>query len=43
MSVCFTTDLIYDTLHEHDPDHILLNITREDAERDLLDLRHLAD
>jgi ATP-dependent Lhr-like helicase len=41
--VTFSTDLIYDTLREHDPDHILLKITREDAERDLLDLRRLAD
>jgi ATP-dependent Lhr-like helicase len=41
--VTFSTDLIYDTLREHDPDHILLRVTREDAERELLDLQRLAD
>ncbi|MET1219537.1 MAG: ligase-associated DNA damage response DEXH box helicase [Glaciecola sp.] len=40
--VTFSTDLIYDTLREHDPDHILLKVTREDAERELLDLQRLA-
>ena len=41
--VTFSTDLIYDTLREHDPDHILLTVTREDAERELLDLQRLAN
>ncbi|MBU3023582.1 ligase-associated DNA damage response DEXH box helicase [Aestuariibacter sp. A3R04] len=41
--VTFSTDLIYDTLREHDPDHILLTVTRSDAERELLDLQRLAD
>lgn len=41
--VTFSTDLIYDTLREHDPDHILLSVARADAERELLDLRRLAD
>lgn len=41
--VTFSTDLIYDVLREHDKDHILLKVTREDAERELLDLRRLAD
>lgn len=41
--VTFSTDLIYDVLREHDPDHILLRVTREDAERELLDLQRLAD
>ena len=41
--VTFSTDLIYDTLREHDPDHILLKVTRDDAERELLDLQRLAD
>jgi ATP-dependent Lhr-like helicase len=41
--VTFSTDLIYDTLREHDPNHILLRVTREDAERELLDLQRLAD
>lgn len=41
--VTFSTDLIYDTLREYDPDHILLSVARADAERELLDLRRLAD
>ncbi len=41
--VTFSTDLIYDTLREYDPDHILLRVARADAERELLDLRRLAD
>ncbi|WP_408640337.1 ligase-associated DNA damage response DEXH box helicase [Salinimonas chungwhensis] len=41
--VTFSTDLIYDTLREYDPDHILLKVTRADAERELLDLKRLAD
>jgi ATP-dependent Lhr-like helicase len=36
--VTFSTDLIYDTLREYDPDHILLKVTRENAQRELLDL-----
>ncbi|WP_425514599.1 ligase-associated DNA damage response DEXH box helicase [Alteromonas lipotrueiana] len=41
--VTFSTDLIYDTLREYDPDHVLLAVTRADAERELLDLSRLAD
>ncbi|KXJ58931.1 MAG: DNA ligase-associated DEXH box helicase [Alteromonas sp. Nap_26] len=41
--VTFSTDLIYDTLREHDPDHILLKVARADAERELLDLKRLAN
>jgi ATP-dependent Lhr-like helicase len=41
--VTFSTDLIYDTLREHDPDHILLAVARADAERELLDLQRLAN
>lgn len=41
--VTFSTDLIYDTLREHDPDHVLLAVARADAERELLDLRRLAN
>lgn len=36
--VTFSTDLIYDTLKEYDPDHILLKVTRENAQRELLDM-----
>ncbi|NDV92931.1 ligase-associated DNA damage response DEXH box helicase [Alteromonas sp. 345S023] len=41
--VTFSTDLIYDTLRAHDPDHILLAVARADAERELLDVRRLAN
>lgn len=41
--VTFSTDLIYDTLREYDKEHVLLRITREDAERELLDLTRTAD
>ena len=39
--VSFSTDLIYDVLLKYDPDHILLRIAREEAERDLLDVPRL--
>jgi len=39
--VSFSTDLIYDVLLKYDPDHILLRIAREEAERDLLDIPRL--
>jgi ATP-dependent helicase Lhr and Lhr-like helicase len=38
-----STDLIYDVLRRYEPDHILLRVTRRDAERELLDLKRLAD
>jgi ATP-dependent Lhr-like helicase len=38
-----STDLIYDVLRRHEPDHILLQVTRRDAERELLDLKRLAE
>jgi ATP-dependent Lhr-like helicase len=41
--VTFSSDLIYDTLREYDKDHVLLRVTREDAERELLDLKRTAD
>lgn len=40
--ITFSTDLIYDVLREHDPDHVLLKATRDDAERELLDLSRLS-
>lgn len=40
-SVTFSTDLIYDVLLKYEPDHILLKIAREEAERELLDLPRL--
>jgi ATP-dependent Lhr-like helicase len=38
-----STDLIYDVLRRHEPDHILLQVTRREAERELLDLKRLSD
>ncbi len=37
-----STDLIYDVLLKHEPDHILLGVARRDAERELLDLKRLS-
>ena len=37
------TDLIYDVLRQHEPDHLLLRATRADAARGLTDIRRLAD
>lgn len=41
--VTFSTDLIYDTLKQYDSDHILLKVTRENAQRELLDLSRTRD
>jgi len=41
--VTFSTDLIYDTLRQYDPDHVLLKVTRENAQRELLDLSRTRD
>jgi len=41
--VTFSSDLIYDTLRRHQPDHLLLRCAREDAERGLLDVARLGD
>ncbi len=38
-----SSDLIYDVLREHEPDHILLQATRNDAATGLLDIRRLGD
>ncbi len=38
-----SSDLIYDVLRKHDPDHVLLRATRADAATGLLDVRRLAD
>ncbi|WP_237152017.1 ligase-associated DNA damage response DEXH box helicase [Oryzibacter oryziterrae] len=38
-----STDLIYDVLREHEPDHILLRATWADASSGLLDLHRLSD
>jgi ATP-dependent Lhr-like helicase len=41
--VTISTDLVYDVLRSHDPDHILLRATREEASRNLLDLARLGE
>lgn len=39
----FSTDLIYDVLRKHQPDHVLLQATWTDAATGLLDIRRLSD
>lgn len=39
--VTISTDLIYDVLRKHEPDHILLKATRADAATGLLDIQRL--
>jgi ATP-dependent Lhr-like helicase len=41
--VLFSTDLVYDVLRKHQPDHILLRAARADAATGLLDIRRLSD
>ncbi|MBX9469423.1 MAG: ligase-associated DNA damage response DEXH box helicase [Rhizobium sp.] len=41
--VTVSSDLIYDVLRSHEPDHILLQATRQDAAAGLLDIARLAD
>jgi ATP-dependent Lhr-like helicase len=41
--VTFSTDLIYDVLRSHEPDHILLQAAHQDAATGLLDIRRLSD
>ena len=41
--VTFSTDLIYDVLRSHEPDHVLLQAARNDAGEGLLDVRRVAD
>lgn len=38
-----SSDLIYDVLRSHEPDHVLMQATRADAAHGLLDLRRLAE
>ncbi len=40
--ITISTDLIYDVLRRHEPDHILLQAARQDASTGLLDLVRLA-
>jgi ATP-dependent helicase Lhr and Lhr-like helicase len=39
--VTVSSDVIYDVLYEHEPDHILIQATRRDAARGLLDIERL--
>jgi ATP-dependent Lhr-like helicase len=41
--VLFSTDLVYDVLRKHQPDHVLLRAARSDAATGLLDIRRLSD
>ena len=41
--VTVSSDLIYDVLRTHEPDHILMQATRADAASGLLDIRRLSD
>ena len=41
--VTFSSDLIYDVLRKHEPDHILLRATYEDAATGLLDIARLSE
>jgi len=39
----FSTDILYDTLRRHDPDHLLLAITRQEAMRGLVDFARIEE
>lgn len=39
----FSSDILYDTLHKYDPDHLLMHITREEALRGLVDFGRIED
>jgi ATP-dependent Lhr-like helicase len=41
--VTVSSDVIYDVLYQHEPDHILIEATRHDASRGLLDIGRLGD
>ena len=41
--VTFSSDLVYDVLRRHQPDHLLLRCAREDAATGLLDVGRLSD
>ncbi|MEJ0064717.1 MAG: ligase-associated DNA damage response DEXH box helicase [Caulobacteraceae bacterium] len=41
--VTFSTDLVYDVLRRHQPDHLLLRCARADAARGLVDVTRLGD
>ncbi len=39
----FSSDILYDTLRKYDPDHLLLDITREEAMKGLVDFARIED
>ena len=39
----FSSDILYDTLRKYDPEHLLLQITREEAMRGLIDFSRIED
>ena len=39
----FSSDILYDTLRKYDPDHLLMQITREEARRGLVDFGRIED
>ncbi len=39
----FSSDILYDTLAKYDPDHLLLDITRQEAMRGLIDFGRIED
>jgi ATP-dependent Lhr-like helicase len=39
----FSSDILYDTLRRHDPDHLLLHITRAEAMRGMVDFARIED
>jgi ATP-dependent Lhr-like helicase len=39
----FSSDILYDTLHKYDPEHLMLQITREEALRGLVDFGRIKE
>ena len=39
----FSSDILYDTLHKYDPDHVLMHITREEAMKGLIDFGRIEE
>jgi len=39
----FSSDILYDTLRKYDPDHLLMQITREEARRGLVDFGRIEE
>ena len=39
----FSSNILYDTLRKYDPDHVLMQITREEAQRGLVDFGRIEE